>query len=120
MREDARKRMAKRRLKPGVIEDAREYRLARIATRDEFLANYKMSRGCVDCGYKGHPRALDFDHLSNKSFTIGGKGREKEWKQLLAEIEKCEVVCSNCHRIRTHNREQEKKVGQLADALLSA
>jgi 5-methylcytosine-specific restriction endonuclease McrA len=116
----SRRRTARNRLKPGVISKQREYRLARTATRDEFLANYKMSRGCADCGYDKHPRALDFNHLKDKSFNIGGNGRETKWAAILAEIEKCEVVCSNCHRIRTDQREQEKKVGQLADALLSA
>jgi hypothetical protein len=112
--------MARQRLKPGVVAKQRGYRLASTATRDEFLANYKMSRGCADCGYAKHPKALDFDHLKDKSFTISSNREMKPMKAILAEIEKCEVVCSNCHRIRTHNREQEKKVGQLADALLSA
>ena len=67
-----------------------------------FLAKYKMESGCIDCGYKGHHSALDFDHITgrkdiNVCFT-------KSISQAKKEIEKCEVVCSNCHRIRTYNR----------------
>ncbi len=108
----AKARTARHRAKPVNRAKARVYRLARLATRDEFLANYKMSRGCTDCGYRGHPRALDFDHVSGeKSFTIGGVNREgKSMKEILAEMGKCEVVCANCHRIRTFNRSQSAKV----------
>lgn len=71
----------------------------------EFLHEYKLKHGCVDCGYKAHPEALDFDHLPGavKSFTIGSAVRKSK-DELLAEIAKCEVVCANCHRVRTRRR----------------
>jgi hypothetical protein len=65
----------------------------------------KLERGCVDCGFNGHPVALEFDHLpgsgkvANISHMRGGS-----WAAVEAEIAKCEVVCSNCHRIRTTER----------------
>ena len=70
-----------------------------------FIATYKLEMGCHDCGYRLHPDALDLDHRdpSQKEFTIGGKVIADE-KRLLAEIAKCDVVCANCHRIRTSNR----------------
>lgn len=59
--------------------------------------------GCVDCG-ELDPIVLDFDHIGDdKTYDIGnmrGWGIEKIKK----EIDKCEVVCSNCHRRRTHTR----------------
>ena len=66
----------------------------------------KLERGCADCGYTGHPAALDFDHLPGvlKEADIA---RAVTWRctaNLLAEIAKCEVVCANCHRIRTQDR----------------
>lgn len=65
----------------------------------------KTEVGCVDCGYRTHPAALDFDHLPGipKCFNISGAA-SRSWASVEAEIAKCEVVCSNCHRVRTANR----------------
>ncbi len=73
----------------------------RKKVREEVRA-YRAEKGCKDCGIKD-PRILHFDHLGNKNFTIGsgiGVARTRLW----AEIAKCEVVCSNCHMIRTWER----------------
>lgn len=68
----------------------------------EFLAEYKLKKGCKDCGYNQHHSALEFDHIEGeKSLNISFA---KSISQALKEIEKCEVVCSNCHRVRTYNR----------------
>jgi hypothetical protein len=64
----------------------------------------KLSSGCVDCGYNGHPEALDFDHVEdNKSAQVADLV-SCTFDRLFAEIEKCDVVCANCHRIRTELR----------------
>ena len=66
-----------------------------------FLAEYKIERGCVDCGYAKHHSALEFDHIKgNKKINVCFA---KSITQAVKEIKKCEVVCSNCHRIRTWN-----------------
>ncbi len=68
----------------------------------KWINEYKLQRGCVRCGYKEHPAALDFHHVApeTKSFTICTRlGSERG--NLLAEMEKCEVLCANCHRIHT-------------------
>ncbi len=60
---------------------------------------------CEDCPYNifhgGHPVAFDFDHKdpTNKEFKISGKYIFR-WKELVKELNKCELRCSNCHRIR--------------------
>lgn len=70
----------------------------------ERLNNYKLERGCVDCGYVGHPQALQFDHVRGvKRFNIGSKVK-LAWSTLLDEIAKCDVVCANCHAVRTAER----------------
>jgi hypothetical protein len=73
------------------------------------LDSIKLTAGCVDCGYREHPVAMDFDHLpgTKKLFNVS----QALWRPLakvLAEIEKCEVVCANCHRIRTYRRMREE------------
>ena len=58
---------------------------------------------CVDCGGRFPAVAMDFDHLdsSDKRWSISG-AKNRKWSDILAEIDKCELVCANCHRVRTH------------------
>lgn len=72
------------------------------------IAALKMERGCADCGYRAHPAALQFDHLpgSTKRGKISSLSRYS-WERIAEELAKCEVVCANCHAIRTVTRWQE-------------
>ena len=65
---------------------------------------------CMDCNGTFHPCQLDFDHLGDKSFVIGDKKYQVGEAKLRAEIAKCEIVCSNCHRLRTFNRLEKAKL----------
>lgn len=68
------------------------------------LAEIKIASGCVDCGEKNHI-VLDFDHIRDKKYNVSRMIHDGfSWKAIVKEIKKCEVVCANCHRIRTHNR----------------
>lgn len=60
---------------------------------------------CKDCGGKFPPECMTFDHLPEfvKSFGLGG-GQSRKWSTIEAEMAKCEVVCANCHAIRTRTR----------------
>lgn len=70
------------------------------------LVQAKKAIPCTDCGIQYPPYVMDFDHLRDKSFNISmSLGRSPDL--LLMEIEKCDVVCANCHRIRTHERRQK-------------
>jgi hypothetical protein len=77
----------------------------RNTRRRELLYLIKQTAGCADCGYDAHPAALDFDHLdgSVKRGDIS-KMLTVTLRNLFEEIAKCEVVCANCHRIRTFER----------------
>lgn len=61
---------------------------------------------CKDCGIQYPPYVMDFDHVSGTKIQAvsvlwrSGVSRER----ILEEISKCEVVCANCHRERTHQR----------------
>jgi len=79
-----------------------------------FLNEYKMKCGCVDCGYNESPHALDFDHLRDKKFGLS-YSMTRPMQAILEEISKCEVVCANCHRIRTHERIRENVVPNSAE-----
>ena len=72
-----------------------------------FLDEYKRKGQCTDCGYSGkeYPQVLDFDHLGDKVFEIGGWSKfVLNLERVKDEIKKCELVCANCHRIRTVKR----------------
>lgn len=60
---------------------------------------------CADCKNIFPPYVMDFDHLGDKEFGIANFCYRYGKKKLLAEIAKCEVVCANCHRIRTYERQ---------------
>ena len=62
-----------------------------------------MTHPCVDCG-ETDPVVLEFDHLRDKRFAIRLSAHGRNWQTILDEIEKCEVVCANCHRRRTARR----------------
>lgn len=71
-----------------------------------YIQAIKVARGCVDCGYNANPVALDFDHLpgTEKKHRIATMAAGLRRELIDAEIAKCEVVCANCHRIRTNER----------------
>ena len=82
------------------------------AERRDWINRYKTSSGCVDCGYRDHPAALEFDHLPgfHKAFSISeANNLNVSQERLLAEIAKCEVVCANCHAVRTATRREEAR-----------
>lgn len=74
------------------------------------IKRIKEENPCADCGIFYPYYVMDFDHLNstNKQFCIGQFGFHGK-KQILDEIDKCELVCSNCHRIRSHNRQSIKR-----------
>jgi hypothetical protein len=73
----------------------------RIAERRALLDSIK-NVPCMDCGGEFPPYVMDFDHRSDKKFNIASRYKQAPLAVLLDEIAKCDVVCSNCHRVRTH------------------
>jgi hypothetical protein len=67
------------------------------------LASIKLKKGCADCGYKAYSIALDFDHrdTSKKRCGVSRAARNAQYRLAYAEAAKCDVVCANCHRVRT-------------------
>ncbi len=57
---------------------------------------------CKDCGGRFPPACMDFDHVrGEKSFNLA-TALSRGWSKVLLEVEKCDVVCANCHRLRTY------------------
>lgn len=61
---------------------------------------------CQDCGVKYPYYVMDFDHRnpSEKSGEVNLMIRTGSWAKLRAEVDKCDIVCSNCHRERTYGQ----------------
>lgn len=78
-------------------------RSARIARHKRLLAELK-SAPCADCGQRFPPEAMDFDHIGDKRDNISRLLASVGDTALLDELAKCEVVCANCHRVRTAER----------------
>jgi len=76
----------------------------------DFIAAYKLERGCIDCGYRENSVALEFDHRdpSMKRKAISAMFSYSR-EHLLEELDKCDVRCANCHRIKTHRLKQSGK-----------
>lgn len=85
----------------------KEKTAGRAAKCRQRMNEYKETHPCADCGNNYPYYVMDFDHLPGhiKSNMIAHM-KTNSWEVILAEIAKCELVCSNCHRIRTHTRKQ--------------
>ena len=77
--------------------------------RDEILKWFrelcKQRQLCCPCGVSS-PECLDFHHLRDKDGNIATCIRSKGWskERVLRELEKCQVLCANCHRTVHRNK----------------
>lgn len=55
---------------------------------------------CQCCGYDKCSQALEFHHIdpTQKDFGLGAKGYTRSWEKNKEELDKCVIVCANCHR----------------------
>lgn len=96
-----------------------------VKGRQRWVDIYKLKKGCRICGYNKHPSALCFNHLpeykNEKNIIVKNGGSKKidkgsmnaggmyrlydpkfSVRDLIAEIRKCEILCTNCHQEETH------------------
>ena len=61
---------------------------------------------CENCGYNKCIGALEFHHRNpaEKDFGIGSKGYTRSWEKVKKELDKCALLCANCHS-EEHNPE---------------
>lgn len=92
--------------RPGVKENYRKHNRKHAARRTAEnklkIKDILTATPCKDCGCSD-PRVLEFDHVNGKTRSVSTM-LNFCWESVLKEIEKCEVVCANCHRIRTYDR----------------
>lgn len=92
-------------------ENREEYyqrQLSKRAVNRRFVLQYKKDNSkCTDCAISFPPYVLDFDHVPERGKKVRGiadLARESSLENLLVEMLKCDIVCANCHRVRTYNR----------------
>lgn len=90
------------------------YRRNRDRLSKEKLEKLKASTPCADCNQYFPHYVMDFDHVPERgekkrcvSQYIGS--RSVDTPSVASEIAKCDLVCANCHKIRTHIRGQQRK-----------
>lgn len=84
------------------LERVNKRRKEKIKENREKLLEYFKKHHCVKCG-ENNPIVLDFDHRDEKEkkYGISSMIDSYNWSTILTEIKKCDVLCANCHRIRT-------------------
>ena len=68
---------------------------------------------CVFCGYNKCNDALEFHHIdpSNKGFSLSVRGLTRSWSKIKKELDKCILVCANCHReLHADNSQLPKEI----------
>jgi lysyl-tRNA synthetase class I len=75
----------------------------------KYIQEMKSSSPCLDCKLSYPYYVMDFDHVrGRKQKNVMELINTLSKKKIDEEIAKCEIVCSNCHRIRTHKRRAGK------------
>jgi hypothetical protein len=77
--------------------------------RQDYVDNVKRTSGCADCGLVPEVlEVLEFDHRPDEEKTtdVSNLMVSGSWDAFVSEVAKCDIVCANCHRIRTVKRRQ--------------
>ena len=83
--------------------DRREYMIKAVSKRRKMIRQMAISYlggKCCFCSYDRCIAALDFHHVdeSSKSFGLSQNGLTRSWEKTEHELQKCILVCANCHR----------------------
>ena len=97
------------------------YMRPKLQEAKSYVNSIRATTACADCNLFFPPVCMDFDHVRGVKVNDVGhlvaSGRPIE--ELTAEIAKCDLVCSNCHRIRTAERHTLRKANA-AQCLISS
>ena len=84
-------------------QDRRVYIIEAVAKRRKKIrlkAIEVLGGKCMKCGYNKYLEVLEFHHRepTQKEFSISRKGHCRSWERINKEIQKCDLLCANCHR----------------------
>lgn len=91
--------------RPARLKQSDRRKAALWKTHSDLLDGLR-TKPCLDCGGTFPPCAMDFDHrdASAKRSVVSRMRARATIEEILAEVAKCDTVCGNCHRLRTHRR----------------
>ena len=86
-------------------EEYTQNRRERYSKCKQILHDLKIN-GCAICGYNECSEALDFHHSNSqdKKFNLNIRGMDKNDDRIVKELNKCILLCANCHR-KIHHKE---------------
>jgi hypothetical protein len=87
----------------GLKKRLKSQQKSRRAVQEQKIVNYLKDNPCVKCG-EANILKLDFDHIkqSEKEFEIMWAIMNTwGWDRIESEIKKCQILCANCHRVKT-------------------
>lgn len=99
----------KEKLRPSRTKRRHDYR--------DWVRSLK-DKPCADCGGIFPPVCMDFDHIKDVKYKGIARLALYSKQKTLEEISKCELVCANCHRVRTEKRKQNAGIIQRQDSTL--
>jgi hypothetical protein len=86
--------------------------------RNRQIIEASKDKPCMDCGRRFPLCVMDFDHREGETKWASLSSLRNHWMvtvaNILTEIAKCDVVCANCHRIRTNERLMRKVAARKA------
>lgn len=83
-------------------------RRIRRRSNQEYVLNIKKQSSCTQCGNNDY-RCLEFHHLDDKELNIAQAVSQHSTKKLLQELNKCIILCANCHRILHYDETHRKR-----------
>lgn len=90
---------------------SKQIQSAREKERIHAVRQYKERRPCVDCAGRFPAEVMDFDHVRGVKLFELSEAAGRSLEIIAREIAKCDLVCANCHRLRTASRRKFSGVG---------
>lgn len=81
-------------------KETKNYRRILKEKNQKLLWDFFLKNPCVKCG-ETNPVVLELDHLRDKKYCVSRIIYSHTWESVQKEMEKCQVLCSNCHRKKT-------------------
>lgn len=86
------------------------------AKYSQFINGLKDGKTCPDCGKTYPYYIMDFDHLGSKEFELNrAKQLRTDKNKVIAEVAKCDLICVNCHRLRTFRRSKQTSISEASE-----